>query len=506
MRAALYARVSTEEQAEHNFSLENQADKLQAYCELHDHCITGEYVDAGYSGTTDKRPALARLLKDVEMSLLDVVVVYKLDRFFRSQRHLHNALHFLETHRVGLVSVTESFDTTTPTGKAMIGMLGTFAQLERDTFMERSSDGKYKAVQKSAYSGGPVAYGYAWDQEARRLIIEPIEADIVRHIFAWVIDGLNTYDIARKLTVMGVRTRRDAPRWQPSSVARIIRNPAYKGEWVFGRKTNHTRQTLVTCPSPAIVTPQIWEQAQRRLDANIKHSTRNSKHVYLLSGLIRCQCGGACTGSSEAQTRNLQVRKYKCYARNKRYPFQDRNCTTPPIRADLIESLVWEDIRGFLQDPANVIETLGAMKSGNASDYSAELDRVEESLRQVEDAQSRLVLLYTSGSLPREVLDREASRLEAERRSYLSIKAEIEREQADEDARRARLRGVQEQLEQLAAGLDNPLPEQMQAVIRALVSGVTIGTDGEGQPTARVKYVFGEPSTSIASQTSGPSP
>ncbi len=159
MRAALYARVSTQEQAEHNYSLDLQLDKLRDYCHLHGHSVAGEYVDPGYSGTTYRRPALGRLLRDVEAGLLDVVIVYKLDRFFRSQRFLHATLHLLESHGVGLASVTESFDTTTPMGRAMIGMLGTFAQLERDTFMERSWDGVRKAVQDGKYTGGIVAYG-----------------------------------------------------------------------------------------------------------------------------------------------------------------------------------------------------------------------------------------------------------------------------------------------------------------------------------------------------------
>lgn len=505
MRAALYTRVSTQEQAEHNFSLGSQLDKLRSYCDLHGHVIIDEYVDAGYSGTTDQRPALAKLFQDVESRLIDIVIIYRLDRFFRSQRHLQNALHFLESRGVGLASVTESFDTTTPTGKAMVSMLGTFAQLERDVFQERTSDGKRKAVQKSAYSGGPVAFGYIWDTESKRLYVESTEADIVRRIFAWVIDGLNTYEIAQRLTNMGIRTRRNASQWHPSSVARIIRNPAYKGEWVFGRKARTTKPSQVTCPSPPIVTPETWEQAQRHLDSNIKHATRNSKQEYMLSGLIRCQCGGSATGTFDTLADGSVSRKYRCYASGGRYPFQGRACTMPPIKADFVESLVWQDIKSFLHDPSNVIETLEAMQEGSGSDRSSQLERIEAKLRQVEDAESRLVVLYTSGSLSREVLDKRAAEIESERRETLSIRAEIEGEQADEEARRAELRGVREQLEALATELEDPTLEQRKIITRSLVSGVIIGTDdtsNQVQPTVKIRYVFGGPAPETAMQTS----
>jgi len=147
MRAAIYARVSTQEQTE-NFSIENQLDQLRTYCQHHGYQIVGEYVDPGWSGTTLERPALTKLLEDTRARLLDIVLVFKLDRLFRSNRHMYNTLAEWEENSICFASVTEPFDTTTTMGKAYLGMASTFAEWERNTFMERSRDGVKKAVEK----------------------------------------------------------------------------------------------------------------------------------------------------------------------------------------------------------------------------------------------------------------------------------------------------------------------------------------------------------------------
>ena len=144
---------STPEEQTQNFSIENQLEHLRKFCKQHSYEVHKEYVDPGWSGTTIERPALTELLKDAERKLFDVVLVYRLDRLFRSNRHMYNTLAKWEEKAISVSSVTEPFDTTTTMGKAYLGMVSTFAEWERNTFMERSQQGIRKAVESGIYSG-----------------------------------------------------------------------------------------------------------------------------------------------------------------------------------------------------------------------------------------------------------------------------------------------------------------------------------------------------------------
>lgn len=207
MKAALYARVSTEEQIQ-NFSIENQLEHLRKTCEQKSYQVYKEYVDPSWSGTTIDRPALTRLLNDAREKLFDVVLVYKLDRLFRSNRHMYNTLAEWEERGISVSSVTEPFDTTTTMGKAYLGMASTFAEWERNTFMERSQQGIRKAVESGIYSGGIVAYGYRLNTNTKRLEIDEQESKVIRDIFGWILeDGQSCITVAKRLNAMGIPTR-----------------------------------------------------------------------------------------------------------------------------------------------------------------------------------------------------------------------------------------------------------------------------------------------------------
>ena len=152
-RAALYLRVSTQEQAQEGYSIGEQKERLIAYCKALDWLITDVYVDGGYSGSNLNRPGIQKLMDETDK--FDVVLVYKLDRLSRSQR---DTLYLIEEaflpHNVDFVSMQESFDTATPFGKAMIGLLAVFAQLEREQIKERTRMGRIARAKSGLYRGG----------------------------------------------------------------------------------------------------------------------------------------------------------------------------------------------------------------------------------------------------------------------------------------------------------------------------------------------------------------
>ena len=369
MRAAIYARVSTEEQAQ-NFSIGNQLDQLRKYCQQRSYQAVGEYIDPGWSGTTLDRPALTKLLKDAKSNLLDVVVVYRLDRLFRSNRHMYNTLAEWEEMGISLASVTEPFDTTTTMGKAYLGMASTFAEWERNTFIERSRDGVRKAVEKGFYSGGIVAYGYRLNPDTKKLEIDEPEAKVIRDMFRWLIeDRMTCYSIARRLNALhiptrytkdgrGIRGKAVAGLWRPGRVYNMFRNPAYKGEWLYGKR-GHNRKQLIHGICPAIVSEVTYDAGQKRLKENNLWTDRTHRRPYLLRGLIKCGvCGHSFTGKYSRRANNTEDRYYRCNRNGQRGNLLSDRCYAPTVRGDVVEELVWEQICEFIQSPNTVREAI----------------------------------------------------------------------------------------------------------------------------------------------------
>lgn len=187
-RAALYIRVSTLEQAQEGYSVGEQKERLIAYCKAKDWIIADIYVDGGYTGSNLNRPGIQKLISETDK--FDLVLVYKLDRLSRSQR---DTLYLIEEvfrpKGVDFISMQESFDTSTPFGKAMIGLLAVFAQLEREQIKERTWMGRVARAKTGLHHGGghiPIGYEY----EDGHLVINPYEAEQVRKIYEWYLAGI----------------------------------------------------------------------------------------------------------------------------------------------------------------------------------------------------------------------------------------------------------------------------------------------------------------------------
>ena len=500
MRAAIYTRVSTQEQADHNLSLESQEKATRSYCDAQGWSVVDVYVDGGYSGMTEQRPGLERLMRDVEAGLLDAVVVWRQDRFYRKQRHLHNGIGILEAHKVRFVSTSQGLDSGTQSGRLLIGFLGTLAEAEWDALRERTMTGKRMAAEKGRYVGGPLAFGYTRDKESKVLLLDEQEAYWVRRIFALVAEGKTAREVARWLNEQGVRPKYahwgKTEMWHGRRISYLIHNTAYKGSFVYGRHQRQSGMPSVTVPCPAIVSEDLWEQAQVRMAANLKYATRNSKRIYLLTGLVRCgRCGMAYNGSFYKTADGSEVRYYRC---SRKYPYE--SCLGANIPAAFLEKLVWDDVRDFLERPDNVITVLEGL-SDAGPDRTEERARADRRLRELEEQERRLAGLYVSGTLSQGALDAVASQIASDRRTMLRIRDEIDRERDDNDAEKRRRLVVWEQLEQLRTVLDEPTPEQTQEAIRSLVSGVTVDLTEDGHKKVSVRYVFGEPTGVIVSQS-----
>ena len=223
-RVAIYARVSTQEQVENGNSLEFQIDKLKAYCQLHELKIVGEYIDAGVSGAKFNRPALDRLKNDIEK--IDIVLVYKIDRLSRAIKDTMFLIEdIFKPNNVDLISLSENFDTSQAVGMAMIAVISTFAQLERETIKERMMAGKLQAVKNGKYINH-APFGYK--KVDGKLVKDENTRKCVEFIFEKLLEGHSTTKIAKMIELNGYAELRTAL-WHFNTINRFVHKKVYCG-------------------------------------------------------------------------------------------------------------------------------------------------------------------------------------------------------------------------------------------------------------------------------------
>ena len=293
-QAVIYARVSTEEQADPDkTSLAQQRERCLGYCQAMGWEVVEVYEDAGVSGTIEPRlrPALGRLLEDAEAHRIEHVVFLKVDRLARSLRGLLNLSHQLDGLRVGLASVVEQFDTGTPTGSLFFNLLGAFAEFESAQINERMSSGRKGAVQQGKYLASTVPFGYI--RENGILKEHPQQADVVRQMFHWARQGLGVKAIASRLEERGVglpnpSKRRSHWGWHFTTVYKILTSPRNVGLATYGGEP-------MLCP--ALVDEETFNVVQAEIKRHKRDSRRNTKRDYVLQHLIYCRhCGGRYMG------------------------------------------------------------------------------------------------------------------------------------------------------------------------------------------------------------------
>jgi site-specific DNA recombinase len=436
-RAATYRRVSTEEQVS-NHSLGNQSDKLAAFAEQQGYAVVRDYVDPGHSGATRKRPGLEQLLQDAKAGLFDTLLIYRLDRLARSTHLAYTLIQELMDAGVGVRSYSEpQIDSSTPMGKVSLGVTAIFAELERDTFMQRSKEGRRKSAASGIHGGGPVPYGYAIQD--RRLVVHEQDAAVVRMMFNWSAEHRWSVNrIARELSTLNILAHHRAIGrltngraaggfWHDSSVRIILKNPVYRGEYQYGRLTSKGKNLwdgVLAVEVPAIVTTEIWEAAQQTFVINARTSRRNAKRIYMLKSLMRCaSCGRTYSGNTKfGETRFV----YKCGGRSHRHVNPHLPpCSAPHLNGIRLEAQIWERITEILGAPDE------ALAQQPLTIVPAELPLVEKALGEIKVSQERLTDLYLDahGSMSKE--------------SYLTRLAAFEEQRAGLEARLLVLRDTE---------------------------------------------------------------
>ncbi len=275
-RCAIYTRKSSEEGLEQNFnSLHAQRDACESFIQSQAgegwRVVQTSYEDGGLSGATMERPGLQRLLADIREKLIDVIVVYKVDRLTRSLADFAKMVEVFDAHGVSFVSVTQQFNTTTSMGRLTLNVLLSFAQFEREITGERIRDKIAASKKKGLWMGGTVPLGYDWCE--RHLVVNPAEAETVRHIFERYLKlhsvRLLKEELTRDRFVSKIRVSRKGTRsgglpFGRGALYELLANPIYLGE-IRHRKIRHPGQ------HHAIVDRVVWERVQQQLRQRAAH-------------------------------------------------------------------------------------------------------------------------------------------------------------------------------------------------------------------------------------------
>jgi site-specific DNA recombinase len=310
------------------------------------------YEDDGYSGKDLIRPEMQRLINDCENKKVQAIVVLKLDRLSRKQRDVLYLLEdIFEKNGVGFKSVTEPFDTTTPFGKAAIGMMAVFAQLERETIIERVRIAKKEAAQQGRYMGGPVAYGYKYDLGEQKVSVVDDEAAIVRKIFSDYIKGMKGYQsIVDELNEKKIFPPATASQWNRGTIRAMLRNAFYAGyiehEGIL-YEGRHER----------LITHAEFESVQRLKGIKRKQFSRKIPQIgdNLLTGIIFCgECGAKVRYKEVNKSRKDPAARnayYVCYsAEGNKMMKKTDHCLCGYKRVEVIEDYVVNYLKKFSFD------------------------------------------------------------------------------------------------------------------------------------------------------------
>ncbi|WP_036282598.1 recombinase family protein [Methylocystis sp. ATCC 49242] len=356
-RCAIYTRKSSEEGLDMQFnSLDAQREACEAYVasqKAEGWVARDRYDDGGYSGGNLDRPALRQLIADIEAGLIDVIVVYKIDRLSRSLIDFAKLVEIFDRHNVTFVSVTQSFNTTTSMGRLTLNILLSFAQFEREVIGERIRDKFAASRKRGMWMGGFVPMGY--DAKDRKLVINETEAATVRMIFERFVELGSATILAKEFSEKGLRNKRGAL-IDKGFLYRVLNNRVYLGEACH-------KGASYPGEHEAIIGADLWDKAHAILGESPRARAANTRTSTpaLLKGLIFMESGVAMTPTAARKGAKL-------YRYNTSMDLIKNRATSAPtgpqrLPAGMVEGVVIGEMRRMLRTPEVAARAIEALRN-----------------------------------------------------------------------------------------------------------------------------------------------
>ena len=396
MRVGLYPRVSGHEQ-EDNYSIPDQIDRMKKYCESRDWMVYKIYTDSGYSGSNMDRPGLQDMIRDVESGKLDMVLVYKLDRLSRSQKEtLFLIEDVFQKNKVAFTSITENFDTSTPFGMAMMGILAVFAQLERSKITERTMNGKDSRAKEGKWHGGkwiPIGYNYKDDM----LEVNEYEALQITEIADLFLKGTPVRTIERMMTEKGYKHKHG--QWDAKTIRRVLQNPVY-----IGKIKN--RDKYYDGIHDPILNQKTFDAIQKLMEERRDQYGTTRPHQSLLGGILYCKNCGA----RYARQSYNGVFYYICYSRSKKMKkmIKDPNCKNKNYRIEELEAAILGEIHTLAIDPERIEQV---RENRPVSDATEKIKSITSEIAKIDTQISKMMDLYALGTIDLDVISEKVADL-----------------------------------------------------------------------------------------------
>ncbi len=446
MKAAIYCRVSTQDQQDQGTSLDSQLEACLTKAKELGYETSEDYtIREAYSGLTLDRPKLNDVRQWVRDKEVDAVIAYTLDRLSRDPVHFIILQEELERTGIELILVTEDLDSS-DSGKLITHIKGYAAKLEALKIRERTLRGLKERAKSGKLVGGRSVhlYGYSYEKEHGKRIINEQQAQLVRTMFRWLAEGSTINGITYQLIDMGIPTPTGKSRWNRSTVHKILTNPSYIG------KPKPYHGISIVDSTPPLISEELFNQVLTRLKQNEQGARRNAKVEYLLRGHIFCS---RCQRRYYACKMHRKVRYYYCSGRLR--ILTSNKCDNKSYQADYLENIVWERVRELLTRPETILAELERRKhEGNQADLTKELSDIEKRLTDL-DRQQEELLGWALKGFPEEAIVGENLKINQYRDSLKSRLSELSTRMAEVEQAELDLPGVKHFCELASENLTN---------------------------------------------------
>ena len=509
--AAIYARVSSEQQKEEN-TIASQTAALLEFAREQGYGVPDEWVieDEGFSGASLLRPGLERLRDLAAEGCIQAVLIHAPDRL--SRKYAYQVLLTEELARHGVETIfLKAPHSGTPEDQLMLQFQGMIAEYERAQILERSRRGKRhraKAGEVSVLGGAP--YGYRYTPKTRdapaRYEIDVAEAEVVQLVYdKYTREGLSIGAIARLLREMGPPTRRRVTRWERSVVWAMLRNPAYKGAACFNKTQVGQRQKVtrpfrlsgrtvhgekscgherprdewIEIPVPAIVSEQTFALAAERLADNKRFAPRRTIEPSIVQGLVSCRKCGYALSRSSTRSSARKIHYYRCLGSDAWRHLSGPVCDCRPVRQDLLDRIVWREVVHLIKDPtlieAELDRRLDAARA--AEPTKRRQDALERELTRTRKSMERLLTAYQEDLLSLDELRRRMPELRAREQSMLAELQAILDQAADRVTFLRLAETLTDFLRRLHESAQSLEIADRQKIVRLLVKDILVDTD-----------------------------
>jgi len=487
-RAALYARVSTRRQ-EQEATIESQLAQLRHYAQAHGYDVPAErqFIDQAISGQRLVRPGLDRLRDAALAGAFEVLLCLSPDRLARNLGAQYVVLEELRHQEVEVIFLNQPPLGTDPQAQLLVNIQGAFAEYERVLISERMRRGRLYRLRQGQSVPRPAPYGYCYRSATRERgsgwEIVPPQAAVVERVFLWYTEaGQNLSQMAQQLNADRVPSPQ-GQHWTPSTLGRMLRQPAYQGvvyhnrfqneEGSLGQRRKNGRGRLqfprrvprpvaewIGIPVPAIVSATLWQAAQERLAMQERFARRNSRRPYLLRGLLVC---GLCGRTLQGRTQKGTV-SYGCPGQGRKRPADvpPHTCT---VRADVIEPLVWQALTALLREPEQIRAAWEELQTPTSTADQA--SRWEQRRAALQKQRQRLIDAYQAELISLEELVERQNPLELELRELAQhLRAAVPR-----PPEQLSLEAFTQQIERALTACDL---ETQQEVLRLLIERIVV--------------------------------